>query len=429
MGTRLGLCCATAFFALELLACDTAEVEPILQVDVKTDYIPGEDFDSIRVEIGNGDLRANLEHIVDLGGDYVRGRRIGSAQVSEGDIAVVARMIQNGGIVVSREVLVSVRGDVSAATIVITRNCGNVECPAVGGDAVLRSCYGGRCADPRCTVETPELCPALCASDDECSSGGCRRGRCVEGACFSIPTDADCGTDEECRGDGVCVAAVQDGGPRLDGGFPEGGCAGTEVCNGVDDDCDGSVDEDLEVSEACNGVDDDCDGSVDEELDAPEVCNGVDDDCDGRVDEGAPEACNGEDDDCDGVVDESDVCGECESWRDGERWYLLCSTRVGWVAAMDECASRGLNSVSVEDERENTLLAARLSRDAWLGLNDREVEGDYAWANGSGSSYENWAGGEPNNNGGNEDCTRIAPNGEWNDVQCSVLNVVLCESP
>ncbi|MFK8002005.1 MAG: hypothetical protein AB8H86_20585 [Polyangiales bacterium] len=110
MGTSLRLCYATALVTLGLFGCDTTESAPLLQVDVKTDYVPGEDFDSIRVEIGNGDLRINLEHIVDLGGDYVRGRRIGSGQVSEGDVAVVARMIQDGTVVASREALVTVRG-------------------------------------------------------------------------------------------------------------------------------------------------------------------------------------------------------------------------------------------------------------------------------------------------------------------------------
>ncbi len=106
-----------------------------------------------------------------------------------------------------------------------------------------------------------------------------------------------------------------------------------ETCNGVDDDCDGLVDENLERAcgadtgtcrrgaqicddghwaecvggrpaehESCDGLDNDCDALVDESCadDGPktlndcneegslpeEVCNGMDDDCDGDTDEG-----------------------------------------------------------------------------------------------------------------------------------------------
>jgi hypothetical protein len=108
-----------------------------------------------------------------------------------------------------------------------------------------------------------------------------------------------------------------------------------ERCNGVDDDCDGLVDEGFPgLGEACDdggfGI---CRGTgaigctadtlgVECRIITPgvppgvEVCNGLDDDCDGRIDEGlsctgsctpiGPEVCNGVDDDCDGAIDEAD---------------------------------------------------------------------------------------------------------------------------
>jgi hypothetical protein len=85
-----------------------------------------------------------------------------------------------------------------------------------------------------------------------------------------------------------------------------------ETCNGVDDNCDGTVDEDTAADASTWYADTDADGYGDAATatmacDAPAgtVADATDcDDTDGDVNPGAFEACNGIDDNCDGAIDE-----------------------------------------------------------------------------------------------------------------------------
>ncbi len=146
----------------------------------------------------------------------------------------------------------------------------------------------------------------------------------------------------------ICNLVDDDGDGSIDEGLPINACGGcgaipAEVCNGADDDCDGSTDEgSLNAcgtcgplpGESCNGADDDCDGSTDEGLPLNacgecgptpvESCDGEDNDCDDNTDEGLlnacgacglvpVETCDGDDNDCDGATDEGllNACGAC----------------------------------------------------------------------------------------------------------------------
>ena len=150
-----------------------------------------------------------------------------------------------------------------------------------------------------------------------------------------------------------------------------------ESCDGLDNDCDESVDEGFAaVKEECNNIDDNCNGLVDEgswvcDLGcgeglslciageflcmAPEpheeVCNGEDDDCDGETDEDQlnacltcglvpVEECNGIDDNCDGQTDEglispcNSVCGEGYQTCIAGNW-VSCNAPVAFEEICD----------------------------------------------------------------------------------------------
>ncbi len=105
-----------------------------------------------------------------------------------------------------------------------------------------------------------------------------------------------------------------------------------EVCNGLDDNCNGAIDEGITCTpgcvptnpvDLCNGIDDDCDGQFEEDdpvvgtscgtTDTPPCrlgsnqCIGGEIMCVGQIDP-TTEQCNGIDDNCDGVPDDNAMC-------------------------------------------------------------------------------------------------------------------------
>jgi hypothetical protein len=190
----------------------------------------------------------------------------------------------------------------------------------VPGNACVALDGGNFCAES-CGVGNLNGLPAgTCADGFTCENVG-GRDVCVPAtgscACLSSEDDGKTRPCTESNGFGTC------GGQQLcnaaSGGFSA--CSarvpGAEICNGLDDDCDGQVDEGvIEPTEACRNTNDagTCNGAwrcggddgwlCTAATPATETCNGQDDDCDGTADEDFIDAASGR-----YAVD--DHCGLC----------------------------------------------------------------------------------------------------------------------
>ncbi|MCB9795752.1 MAG: FG-GAP repeat protein [Alphaproteobacteria bacterium] len=129
--------------------------------------------------------------------------------------------------------------------------------------------------------------------------------------------------------------------------------AAAEVCNGVDDDCDGDTDPDTSDDVATWYADADADGYGDAattDVDCEQPSGFVDDDTDcddtdAAVNPAAVEVCNGVDDDCDGDVDpdsSADVStwyadADADGYGDVDSADLDCDQPSGFVADDTDC--------------------------------------------------------------------------------------------
>ena len=171
---------------------------------------------------------------------------------------------------------------------------------------------------------------------------------CFDKAPDSVAADDSSAVDssavEETASDDSAVDGDGDGWSLRDGDCDDADSdvhpTATETCDGVDQDCDGAVDEDLATTWYVDADGDGIgaeDGSV-EACATPKGHVSVSGDCndlDPDVSPGAPEYCNDSDDDCDGEVDEEaidrveePVDGDGDGLGDPSRVQLVCDTTV-----------------------------------------------------------------------------------------------------
>lgn len=155
---------------------------------------------------------------------------------------------------------------------------------------------------------------------------------------------------------------------------------------------------------------------------APDTCVGL-------------EACNGLDDDCNGLVDDGDPCPGCMTFTNAGRTYQLCATTRTWTAARAACMTMGYDLAIIENATEQSFVAPLATRGGfggagtgvWIGLAG-DPSGTFTWVNGTAPTYTAWATGEPNLP---SSCVRLRSvvSGQWADTDCTASNGYLCELP
>ncbi len=109
--------------------------------------------------------------------------------------------------------------------------------------------------------------------------------------------------------------------------------------------------------------------------------------------------------------------------ENGHYYELVYSSNTIWYSAAviaESSTFNGLNGhlVTITSQSENDFVASLSDDDfrPWIGLTDRNTEGEYKWVTGEPFTYSNWSPGEPSAGTDEDYIEFFASNDKWNDI-------------
>jgi hypothetical protein len=345
--------------------------EPPMSTDAGADGGLTPSVDAAITDSGSGEPDGGGAQSTDAG--FMDGGSSEFADAGLADAGLVDAGLVDGGMV----------GILDAAIIA---DAGDAVDGGDGGDGMDDALLLG--AGPPCIDGDNDLHGENCAAGPDCNEGDPLR---FDEVLLFVDGDED--------GHGINVAGLQCIGATIPTGFVE------NLDNGVD----------------CNDLNEDINPS------ATEVCDGLDNDCNGNVD----------------VSGTANIC-PCEVEEIGNYVYMVCPG-ADWADGYHTCRSLGYELVKVEDETENLALDTLVdaifpAADFWIGANDVVTEAgmngsNFVNADSSPLGYDNFTGLEPNQSidatdfgSQGEDCVEVRDVGEWNDARCNNLRPFVCKA-
>jgi hypothetical protein len=164
------------------------------------------------------------------------------------------------------------------------------------------------------------------------------------------------------------------------------------------------------------------------------------------------EVCDGLDNNCNGTVDEGTACPDgCLGMSRNGVGYMLChavAQRRSWTEGEAQCTNRNMHLARIDDAALNTWIRTQ-ANDAnyigsiWLGGVDSNHNGTWSWGIGGvqfwmggrngrpvGDRYSHWELGQPLNTQIQDDCLAMGPSTDgWRDAQCSIRTAFICQGP